>query len=210
MQRGKWKSLVCFLAPATLLYAVLVAWPNVSALYVSLLDWDGYTGQREFVGLSNFARLLTAPRAGGASGQGLGGGVLVGVGLSLGLLAGALGAHLGARRRQDGPGPVGRFLPGALLAAVGVSVAFTLWRLAAQSRGDPSLWVALNNNLFLTIVPGVCVLVLALAIAHLTNLPLPGMGLMRATYFFPNLMSGLVVGVLWSYLYNPRFGLFGP
>lgn len=49
----------------------------------------------------------------------------------------------------------------------------------------------------------------ALAVAFLTGQPRRGMGLMRATYFFPNLMSGLVVGVLWSFLYNPKFGLIG-
>ena len=210
MQRGKWMSLVLFLAPATVIYGVLVAWPNVSALYVSLLEWDGYTGESSFVGLANFARLLTAAPVGGDAQQGLGSGVLIAVGVSLGLLCGAIVAHLRARPGRGGPGPAARVLPGALLAVFGVSVACTLWYLASQGRGDSSLWVALKNNLFLTIVPGVLVLTLALVVAHLTNLPLPGMGLMRATYFFPNLMSGLVVGVLWLFLYNPNMGLFGP
>ena len=197
------------MAPATLIYAVLVAWPNVSALYVSLLHWDGYTGEREFVGLDNFNRLLLAPSAGDEAGQSLDTFAVIGLGLSLGLLAGAVGAHLKLRRRNERESSAGRWLPGAFLGALGVSAAFTLWRLADSGRGDPSLWVALGNNIFLTIVPGVCVIVLALTVAHLTNKPLPGMGLMRATYFFPNLMSGLVVGVLWSFLYNPRFGLVG-
>lgn len=48
-----------FLLPATLLYFGLFLIPSVFGLYYSLFDWSGFTADMKFVGLDNFARLLT-------------------------------------------------------------------------------------------------------------------------------------------------------
>jgi raffinose/stachyose/melibiose transport system permease protein len=50
--------LAFFLAPATLVFAVFVTYPILSALAYSLYAWEGI-GQRGFVGLANFVRLFT-------------------------------------------------------------------------------------------------------------------------------------------------------
>ncbi|HKV43804.1 MAG TPA: sugar ABC transporter permease [bacterium] len=47
-----------FLAPAVLLFSVIVAYPILSALAYSLFQWDGIV-RGGFVGLANFRRLLT-------------------------------------------------------------------------------------------------------------------------------------------------------
>ncbi len=47
-----------FLAPALILFAVFITYPIFSALAYSLFRWEGI-GRREFIGLGNFARLLS-------------------------------------------------------------------------------------------------------------------------------------------------------
>jgi raffinose/stachyose/melibiose transport system permease protein len=49
--------LIVFLAPATVLFAIFVTYPILSALAFSLYAWEGI-GRRGFVGLANFARLF--------------------------------------------------------------------------------------------------------------------------------------------------------
>ena len=51
-----------FVAPALLLFLVLYAIPAVSALYVSLCKWTGFTPKMEFRGLGNFVKLCGDPR----------------------------------------------------------------------------------------------------------------------------------------------------
>jgi len=47
-----------FLAPATVLFAVFITYPILSALAFSVYGWEGI-GRRGFVGLHNFVRLFT-------------------------------------------------------------------------------------------------------------------------------------------------------
>lgn len=47
-----------FLAPATVLFAVFITYPILSALAFSVYGWEGI-GRRGFVGLQNFARLFS-------------------------------------------------------------------------------------------------------------------------------------------------------
>jgi len=49
---------VFFLAPATVLFAVFITYPILSALAFSVYGWEGI-GRRGFVGLQNFARLFS-------------------------------------------------------------------------------------------------------------------------------------------------------
>jgi len=50
-----------FVLPALALYAVFVLWPIVNIFTLSVYDWDGISPVKEWVGLDNFARLLTDP-----------------------------------------------------------------------------------------------------------------------------------------------------
>lgn len=49
-----------FLAPTLLVFAVFVLWPLLDSLRYSVTDWDGVSDPT-FVGLANFARILTDP-----------------------------------------------------------------------------------------------------------------------------------------------------
>ncbi|MEU8569360.1 sugar ABC transporter permease [Streptomyces pathocidini] len=46
-------------APATLLYTVMLAVPVGLAVYLSLTDWDGYSSDPAFVGAANYADLFS-------------------------------------------------------------------------------------------------------------------------------------------------------
>lgn len=54
-----------FIAPAFVLYAIFFLYPFVVSVYYSFLSWNS-AGQREFVGLANFRRLLDDPILGQA------------------------------------------------------------------------------------------------------------------------------------------------
>lgn len=47
-----------FALPTTLFYAAFQAWPILSSIYYSTLDWSGISSKKTFVGLANFAELL--------------------------------------------------------------------------------------------------------------------------------------------------------
>ena len=49
---------VC-LAPAVLLYLLFLVFPILQALYFSLFRWNGFGPAVDFVGLSNYARVLS-------------------------------------------------------------------------------------------------------------------------------------------------------
>lgn len=74
--------------------------------------------------------------------------------------------------------------------------------------GDPVVWKALKNNLFLLVVCTVFTFVLALAFAVMASRKKSRyhQGL-RIIYFIPYVMSIAVVSVLWTFIYNPSFGL---
>lgn len=48
-----------FYIPALVLMALFVAWPFSEAVKLSFMRWNGYSQNRTFVGLANYARMLT-------------------------------------------------------------------------------------------------------------------------------------------------------
>lgn len=57
-RRGK-GIIFAFLAPGILIYSVLFLYPAISALRISLYDWQGFKWEKaEFIGLANFAEAL--------------------------------------------------------------------------------------------------------------------------------------------------------
>jgi raffinose/stachyose/melibiose transport system permease protein len=44
--------------PALALFAVFTVYPLVSGVVISLTDWNGYSAERDFVGLANYVRLI--------------------------------------------------------------------------------------------------------------------------------------------------------
>ena len=125
-RRANWVFLLVFLGPSLLLYALLVLWPAVTAFQYSLTRWDGL-GERTFIGLKNFATILT--------------------------------------HGSD-------FLP------------------------------ALRHNVFLTAIPGVITLTLALLFAYVIHQRVRGAKLFRITFFFPNIISSVAIALLWVLIYS--------
>ena len=56
---GKKRTVICFLLPAVLVYAISVILPIFWSGYYSLFDWDGI-GEKIFVGIGNFQQLVGA------------------------------------------------------------------------------------------------------------------------------------------------------
>ncbi|HVL38615.1 MAG TPA: sugar ABC transporter permease [Fimbriimonadaceae bacterium] len=80
---------------------------------------------------------------------------------------------------------------------VGLDNYQTLWR-------DDAFWTALKNNLFLLLFAGMAIVALALLVAHGVR----GAGrlprFLRSIYLFPQVVSVVVVAVLWQFILNPQ------
>lgn len=56
----KWKSILLFLAPPLLIYVIFVIYPAFNVFRYSLYRWKGI-GEKTFIGLDNFRKLVTDP-----------------------------------------------------------------------------------------------------------------------------------------------------
>ena len=72
---------------------------------------------------------------------------------------------------------------------------------------DPLLWHSLSNNLILVVVSILIQLPLGLTLALLIQSGLKGMKFYRTIFFIPMLISTVAIGILWSLIYNPNFGI---
>jgi multiple sugar transport system permease protein len=77
-----------------------------------------------------------------------------------------------------------------------------------DALGDPDMWKAFGNTAWFTLLSTVPLVVLSLAFAVLVNLGLPGRWLWRLSFFLPYLLASTVVVMFWSWMYNPKLGLF--
>lgn len=71
---------------------------------------------------------------------------------------------------------------------------------------DPLLWLSLQHNVIWVIVGTISPLVLGLLLAVLLWRRPPGFTLFRTVIFMPQVLSAVVVGIIWSWIYNPMFG----
>jgi ABC-type sugar transport system permease subunit len=71
---------------------------------------------------------------------------------------------------------------------------------------DPLLWLTLRNNVIWVIIGTIAPLALGLLLAMLLwNRP-RGFTLFRTVIFMPQVLSSVVIGIIWSWIYNPLFG----
>ncbi len=73
---------------------------------------------------------------------------------------------------------------------------------------DPNFWTSLKNNvlwlvLYMLAVPA------GLGIALFLNQTVPGMRIYKSLFFFPFVISQVVVGLIFGWFYNPDFGVVG-
>ncbi|MWV44766.1 ABC transporter permease subunit [Paenibacillus sp. HJL G12] len=72
---------------------------------------------------------------------------------------------------------------------------------------DEVIPTAIKNDYFLVFWKVILIMLFATFFAvSLTRLKLKEYGLYRVIFFFPNIISVAVIGVLWSFIYNPHLG----
>ena len=72
---------------------------------------------------------------------------------------------------------------------------------------DDNFWNALQNNTFYIIVLPVATLGIALFFGFVLTQGVPLSKFYRISYFFPQVMSIVAIGVLWSFVYHPTIGI---
>ena len=73
---------------------------------------------------------------------------------------------------------------------------------------DPNFWTSLKNNVLWLVLYMLAVPV-GLFIALFLNQEVPGMRLYKSLFFFPFVISQVVVGLIFGWFYNPDFGVVG-
>jgi ABC-type sugar transport system permease subunit len=68
--------------------------------------------------------------------------------------------------------------------------------------GSSDFLSALGHNLFLTVVPGVLILALALFFAYMVHQRVRGARVYRVAFFFPNVISSVAIALLWVLIYS--------
>lgn len=72
---------------------------------------------------------------------------------------------------------------------------------------DGNFWNALGNDAFYVVVLPVFTLGIALFFAFVFTQGVRFAKFFRVTYFFPQVMSVVAIGVLWSFVYHPTIGI---
>lgn len=72
---------------------------------------------------------------------------------------------------------------------------------------QPQFWTIVWNTVIFSLFSVGLTLLIGLALALLLNQPLRYRNGARAVLFSPVVMSGAVVAVVWSYIFDPRYGL---
>ena len=76
-----------------------------------------------------------------------------------------------------------------------------------RMAGDPLFWTALTNIASWTAAAMVVPVVVGLGLAILlARTPMFGKTLFRTLFFLPQVLSSVVVAVLWRWIYNPSYG----
>src|SRR5690606_7741732 len=72
---------------------------------------------------------------------------------------------------------------------------------------DSVFWMVFWHNLQIVVIAGITTLVLALGTAVALTKIRRGRNFFRIVFLFPNIMSAVATAVLWSFIFNPSFGI---
>lgn len=72
---------------------------------------------------------------------------------------------------------------------------------------DPNFWRALGNTLKLLLLTVPVEMTLALCVALMLNQRLRFLGVFRTVYFLPVVTSTVAASVVWTWIFQPRYGL---
>lgn len=73
--------------------------------------------------------------------------------------------------------------------------------------GDTAMWAALGNNVIWVVIGTVVPVFIGLIIAVMLWSDARGSMTYRTIYFLPVVLSPVVIGIIWGWIYNPLFGL---
>ena len=91
-----------------------------------------------------------------------------------------------------------------MLAPVKIWVGLGNYR---QLFTSADFWRMLLNTLVFTFGSVAAICILGLLIALLLNQPLRGRNAVRSIVFSPVMLSGVAIGLVWIYIFDPRYGL---
>jgi len=89
----------------------------------------------------------------------------------------------------------------------GVNMQYIGLKNYTQLLRDPLFRLSLRNTLYILTVGGVIVLALAFLLTVLVNSGIKGKKFFRAMIFLPNVIATIALTTIWSFIYNPTFGL---
>ncbi len=72
---------------------------------------------------------------------------------------------------------------------------------------DPFFIKAVTNNLKFVLGSYIAHMILALLISYLLYQKVKGAKLFQSVFFIPSVICGTAIGMLWSFIYHPNFGL---
>jgi len=72
---------------------------------------------------------------------------------------------------------------------------------------DPTFRQALTNNFIWVLLVLIFTVAVALSFATLLNRQFKGRAFMRSAMYFPFVLSGIVVSIIWTWVYQPQLGL---
>ena len=76
-----------------------------------------------------------------------------------------------------------------------------------EALGDPQVWSSLGNTAWFTVLSTIPLVAIAMGLAILVNLGLPGQWFWRLSFFMPFLLASTVISQFWVWMYNPELGL---
>lgn len=73
--------------------------------------------------------------------------------------------------------------------------------------GIPIFWLSMRNAFFITLLALVLQNLLALFLAFLCDRDVRGGNVYRVIFYLPPVLSGIVVGLIWNWIYDGNYGL---
>jgi len=72
---------------------------------------------------------------------------------------------------------------------------------------DNAFWISMRNAGFITFLALTFQNTLAFFLAHIVDSEIRGKNFYRTIFFLPPVLSGIVVGLIWNWIYNSDYGL---
>lgn len=108
------------------------------------------------------------------------------------------------------------FVAGPMIFSLGLI--FTQWDILTPARfvglgnfaalvNDPRFYLTLYNTTFVTLISVPLYTLFALLLAMLANLPTRWRAIYRVAFFIPSQTPTVATALLWSWIYNPQYGI---